>query len=143
MLPAPLHSAHVLAHAEQVATPPMVSTNVALGHAATQLPLCRKGSAAPAQLTHSELLGPEHVPHVVWHGWHWSSPSAYLPLGVQEARHMPSPASKKGVAATQLVHWLAAGPVQVAHGAAQLSHVSAEAVPPPEQLKPASIVAQF
>ena len=47
------------------------------------------------QLRQSELAGPEHVPQAASQGWQTLLPSAYLPAGVQEARHEPG-ALKKG-----------------------------------------------
>ena len=116
VLPAAEHSLQVLAQAEQVVTPSMTSTKVpSLGHSATHAPPYRNGAAALVHVRHSALEGPLHVPHEASQGWQTLLESAYLPLGVHVARHVP--ASKKGCVEAHVTHSVAAGPVHVAHDA--------------------------
>lgn len=114
MLPGPEHCWHVAWQAVQRLAEPTTLTKVpSLGQLATQEPLCRKGSALPVQLRHSELEGPVHVPQLVSHAWQACELSAYLLTGVHEARQPPG-GLEKGVAAAHVRQSFSVRPEQVA-----------------------------
>ena len=62
---------------------------------------------------------------------------AYLPTGVQSARHVLG-ASKNGNAAAHVMHWDERAPKQVAHSGAHGTQTSFVVAEPPEHVKPSS-----